>query len=95
MKNQKIREFKDDAVADTSVASVGSSLTKLASVTTNIKDYARVIEALMKWLKNKKGSQLSGLDNNQNYKMVLNYLNKMQSDVVDSKKQSQQSVVQK
>jgi flagellar motor component MotA len=95
MENQKIKEFKDDAAADTSVASVGSSLTKLASATTNIKDYARVIEALMKWLKAKKGSQLSSLDSNQNYKMVLNYLNKMQSDVVDTKKQSQQPIAQK
>ena len=80
MENKKIKEFKDDAAADTSVAGVGPSLTQIASAVTNVKDYSRVIEALMLWLKNKKGSQLSGLDNNPNYKMVLSYLNKMQSD---------------
>ena len=72
MENKKIKEFKDDAAADTSVASVGSSLTKIASAVTNVKDYSRVIEALMMWLKNKKGSQLSSLDSNQNYKMIMN-----------------------
>lgn len=86
MENKKIKEFKDDAAADTSVAGVGPSLTKLASAVTNVKDYSRVIEALMMWLKNKKGSQLSGLDSNPNYKMVLSYLNKMQSDAETEKK---------
>jgi hypothetical protein len=86
MENKKIKEFKDDAAADTSVAGVSSSLTKLASAITNVKDYSRVIEALMVWLKNKKGSQLSGLDSNPNYKMVMSYLNKMQSDVENEKK---------
>ena len=95
MENKKIKEFKDDAAADTSVASVAPSLAKLASATTNAKDYARVIEAIMKWLKAKKGSQLSSLDSNQNYKMVMNYLNKMQSETVDTKKQSQQPIAQK
>ena len=85
MENKKIKEFKDDAAADTSVAGVSSSLTKLASAITNVKDYSRVIEALMVWLKNKKGSQLSGLDSNPNYKMVMSYLNKMQSDVETEK----------
>jgi hypothetical protein len=88
MENKKIKEFKDDAAADTSVAGVSSSLTKIASAVTNIKDYSRVIEALMLWLKNKKGSQLSGLDSNQNYKMVMNYLNKMQSEVETEKNQT-------
>ena len=86
MENKKIKEFKDDAAADTSVAGVGPSLTKIASAVTNVKDYSRVIEALMLWLKNKKGSQLSGLDSNQNYKMVLSYLNKMQLDAEIEKK---------
>jgi flagellar motor component MotA len=95
MENKKIKEFKDDAAADTSVVSVAPSLAKLASATTNAKDYARVIEAIMKWLKAKKGSQLSSLDSNQNYKMVMNYLNKMQSETVDTKKQSQQPIAQK
>jgi len=85
MENKKIKEFKDDAAADTSVASVGSSLTKIASAVTNVKDYSRVIEALMMWLKNKKGSQLSSLDSNQNYKMIMNYLNKMQSEIETEK----------
>ena len=85
MENKKIKEFKDDAAADTSFAGVGSSLTKIASAVTNVKDYSRVIEAIMIWLKNKKGSQLSALESNQNYKMVLNYLNKMQSDTENEK----------
>jgi hypothetical protein len=83
IKDKKLYEFKDDAAADTSVAGVGPSLTKLASAVTNVKDYSRVVEAIMIWLKNKKGSQLSALESNQNYKMVLSYLNKMQSDVDD------------
>ena len=95
MENQKIKEFKDDAAADTAVANVGPSLAKIASAVTNVKDYSRAIEAVMKYLKNKKGSQLSSLDSNQNYKMVINYLNKMQSDIDDTKKQSQQPVAQK
>jgi len=95
MENKKIKEFKDDAAADTMVASVSPSLAKIASATTNIKDYARVIEAIMKWLKTKKGSQLSSLDSNQNYKMIMSYLNKMQSETVDTKTQPQQPVAQK
>jgi hypothetical protein len=87
MKNKKlIREFDDDASADSAVANVTSSLTKLASAVSNAKDYSRVIEAIMKWLKNKKGPQLSSLDSNQNYKMIMNYLNKMQSDLDDKDK---------
>ena len=95
MENKKIQEFKDDVAADKSVAAVSSSLTRLASAITNAKDYARVIEALMKYLKTKKGSQLSSLDSNQNYKMVISYLNKMQSEATNSEKQSQQPVAQK
>ena len=95
MENKKIQEFKDDAAADTAAASVAPSLTKLASAVTNVKDYSKVIEALMKWLKNKKGSQLSGLDNNPNYKMIMSYLNKMQSDLDDNKKQVQKPIAQK
>jgi hypothetical protein len=86
MSKIKLKEFEDDASADSAVAGVTSSLTKLASAISNAKDYSRVIEALMKWLKNKKGSQLSGLDSNQNYKMVMSYLNKMQSDLDDKDK---------
>jgi hypothetical protein len=86
MENKKLQEFENDAAADQAVAGVVSSLTKLASAITNAKDYSRVVEALMKWLKNKKGSQLSSLDSNQNYKMVMSYLNKMQSDVEVEKK---------
>lgn len=96
MSKIKLKEFEDDAAADSAVAGVTSSLTKLASAISNAKDYSRVVEALMKWLKNKKGSQLSGLDSNQNYKMVLSYLNKMQSDLDDkNKKQPEQPVAQK
>ena len=96
MNKKVLREFEDDAAADTAVAGVTSSLTKLASAVTNVKDYSRVIEAIMKWLKNKKGSQLSGLDGNQNYKMVMSYLNKMQSDLDDKdKKPAEKPVAQK
>ena len=96
MSKIKLKEFEDDAAADSAVAGVTSSLTKLASAISNAKDYSRVIEALMKWLKNKKGSQLSSLDSNQNYKMVLSYLNKIQSDLDDKdKKQPEQPVAQK
>jgi len=86
MENKKLQEFKDDAGADSAVSSVTSSLTKLASAVTNVKDFSRVLEAIAKWLQSKKGSQLSGLDSNPNYKMVLNYLNKMQSDLDDKDK---------
>ena len=88
MENKKIQEFNDDAAADTAAASVEPSLTKLASAVKDTKDFSRVIEAICKWLKNKKGSQLSGLDNNPNYKMVMSYLNKMQSDAETEKKPS-------
>jgi hypothetical protein len=86
MKNKKLYEFEDDAAADKAATSVESSLTKLASAVTNIKDFSRVVEAIAKWLQKKKGSQLSGLDSNQNYKMVMSYLNKMQSDLDDKDK---------
>ena len=96
MENKKLQEFEDDASADKAAASVESSLTKLASAVTNVKDFSRVIEAIAKWLQRKKGSQLSSLDSNQNYKMVLNYLNKMQSDLDDKdKKPAEQPVVKK
>jgi hypothetical protein len=88
MENKKLQEFENDAAADTAVAGVTASLTKLASAITNAKDYSRVVEALMKWLKAKKGSQLSSLDSNPNYKMVMSYLNKMQSDIETEKKPS-------
>ena len=96
MKNKKLYEFEDDTSVDKAATSVESSLTKLASAVTNIKDFSRVVEAIAKWLQKKKGSQLSGLDSNQNYKMVMSYLNKMQSDLDDKdKKQPEQSVAQK
>ena len=96
MNNKKLQEFKDDAAADSAVAGVTSSLTKLASSVTNVKDFSRVVEALAKWIQRKKGSQLSSLESNQNYKMVLSYLNKMQSDMdFKNQKQSDQSVAQK
>jgi hypothetical protein len=85
MKNKKLKEFKDDATADKAVTGVTSSLDKLASAITNVKDFSRVVEAIVKWLQNKKGSQLSGLESNQNYKMVMSYLNKMQSDLDNNK----------
>ena len=95
MENKKLQEFDNDAAADNAAASVEPSLTKLASAVKDAKDFSRVLEAIAKWLQRKKGSQLSSLDSNQNYKLVMSYLNKMQSDVEDSKKQPQQPVVQK
>jgi len=86
IKDKKLYEFDNDAAADSAVASVTSSLTKLSSAVTNVKDFSRVIEAIAKWMQKKKGSQLSSLESNQNYKMVLNYLNKMQSDIDDKDK---------
>ena len=95
IKNKKLYEFEDDAAADNAVAGVTSSLTKLSSAVTNAKDFARVIEAVAKWIQKKKGSQLSSLEGNQNYKMVLSYLNKMQSDVDTKQKPAEQPVAQK
>jgi hypothetical protein len=96
MENKKLQEFEDDASADQAVAGVMSSLTKLASAVTNTKDFSRVLEAIAKWLQKKKGSQLSSLESNQNYKMVMSYLNKMQSDLDDKdKKPTEKPVVQK
>ena len=95
IKDKKLYEFEDDAAADTSVAGVTSSLTKLASSVTNVKDFSRVVEVLAKWIQRKKGSQLSSLEGNQNYKMVLSYLNKMQSDVDTKQKPAEQPVAQK
>ena len=98
MNKKVLREFDDDAAADTAVAGVTSSLTKLASAVTNIKDFSRVLEAIAKWLKNKKGAQLSNLDSNPNYKMVMSYLNKMQSDLETKKptnKPAEKPVAQK
>jgi len=86
IKDKKLYEFDNDAAADSAVASVTSSLTKLSSAVTNVKDFSRVIEAIAKWMQKKKGSQLSSLESNQNYKMVLSYLNKMQSDIDDKDK---------
>ena len=71
MNNKKLQEFKDDAAADSEVAGVTSSLTKLASSVTNVKDFSRVVEALAKWIQRKKGSQLSSLESNQNYKIIF------------------------
>jgi hypothetical protein len=96
IKNKKLYEFEDDAAADSAVAGVTSSLTKLSSAVTNVKDFSRVIEAIAKWMQKKKGSQLSSLESNQNYNMVLSYLNKMQSDIEDKdKKPAEQPVTQK
>lgn len=94
MSKIRLKEFENDAVADQAVSGVASSLTKLASAVTNVKDYSRVIEAIMKWLKTKKGSQLSGLDTNPNYKLIMTYLNKMQSDLDDEQKKDQKPVTQ-
>ena len=95
MSKRILKEFDDDAAADTAVAGVTSSLTKLASAVSNVKDFSRVVEAIAKWLQKKKGSQLSSLDSNQNYKMVMSYLNKMQSDLDDKNKNPQEPIAQK
>ena len=95
MNNKKLQEFKDDAAADKAVAAVTSALTKLASVTTNKKDYARVIEAIAKWLKSKKGTTLSTLDSDPKFKMILKYLDQIESDTQNTSVPSTNSVAQK
>jgi hypothetical protein len=81
MKNKKLYEFKDDAATDKAIEGITSSLTKLTSAITNVKDFSRVIEAIAKWIQKKKGTQLSSLESNQNYKSIMTYLNRMQSDL--------------
>jgi len=106
MENKKLYELKDDPAADiagdlaanAAVKDVKSSLERLASTVTNIKDFSRVMKAIAKFLQKQKGSTLSTLNSDQNYKLVMTYLNKMQSDEDDKdKKQApvEKSVVQK
>ena len=54
MSKKILKEFENDAAADTAVAGVTSSLTKLASAISNVKDFSRVLEAIAKWMQTKK-----------------------------------------
>jgi len=95
MNKKRLREFKDDAEADKAVESVSSSLKNLLKYVNNPVDFSRLMEAVMKWMIRNK-QQLSTIDNNSNFKQVMAYLNKMQSEKSDDQsKDNQKSVAQK
>ena len=79
MENKKLQEFKDDAEADKAVTSVVTSLKNILKYVNNKQDFSRVMESLMKWMIRNK-QQLSTVETDSNFKQVMVYLNKMQSD---------------
>ena len=86
MENKKLQEFENDAAADKAVAVVTSSLKNILRSVGNKKDFARVAEALMKFMINNKDVLKTNVPNDPNYKQALVYLNKMQSDLDDKDK---------
>ena len=54
MENKKLQEFEDDAGADKAVVVVASSLKNILRSVSSKKDFARVAEALMKFMINNK-----------------------------------------
>lgn len=80
MENKKLKEFDNDAAADQAVASVTSTLKNILRSVSSKKDFARVAEALMKFMINNKDVLKSNVPNDPNYKQVLTYLNRMQSE---------------
>jgi len=82
MNNKKLQEFKDDAESDKAITSVISSLKNILKYVNNKQDFSRVIESLMKWMIRNK-QQLSTVETDSNFKQVMVYLNKMQSEKVD------------
>ena len=86
MENKKLQEFENDAAADKAVAVVTSSLKNILRSVGNKKDFARVAEALMKFMINNKDILKTNVPNDPNYKQALVYLNKMQSDLDDKDK---------
>lgn len=96
MNNKKLQELKDDAAASEAVAVVTSSLKNILRSVSSKKDFALVAEALMKFMINNKDILKTNVPNDPNYKQVLVYLNKMQSDTdFKNQKQSEQPVAQK
>ena len=85
MENKKLQEFEDDAGADKAVVVVASSLKNILRSVSSKKDFARVAEALMKFMINNKDILKTNVPNDPNYKQVLVYLNKMQSDLDSNK----------
>ena len=84
MENKKLKEFENDAAADQAVASVTSTLKNILRSVSSKKDFARVAEALMNFMINNKDLLKSNVPNDPNYKQVLNYLNKMQSEKTET-----------
>ena len=96
MENKKLQEFENDAAADKAVAVVTSSLKNILRSVGSKKDFARVAEALMKFMINNKDILKTNVPNDPNYKQALVYLNKMQSDMdVKNQKQPNQPIAQK
>jgi len=86
MENKKLQEFKDDTESDNAVTSVVSSLKNILKYVNNKQDFSRVMESLMRWMiKNKQ--QLSTVETDSNFKQVMTYLNKMQSDTTKKPEQ--------
>ena len=92
MNNKKLQEFKDDTEADKAITSVVSSLKNILKYVNNKQDFSRVIESLMKWMIRNK-QQLGTVETDSNFKQVMAYLNKMQSDT--TAKNTDQPVVKK
>ena len=86
MENKKLQEFKDDIEADKAITSIVSSLKNILKYVNNKQDFSRVMESLMRWMiKNKQ--QLSTVETDSNFKQVMTYLNKMQSDTAKKPEQ--------
>jgi ribosomal protein S15P/S13E len=86
MNNKKLQEFKDDAEADKAVITVVSSLKNILKYVNNKQDFSKVMESLMKWMIRNK-QQLSTVETDSNFKQVMTYLNKMQSDTAKKPEQ--------
>jgi Asp-tRNA(Asn)/Glu-tRNA(Gln) amidotransferase C subunit len=91
MNNKKLQEFKDDAESDKAVGSVVSSLKNILKYVNNKQDFSRVMESLMKWMIRNK-QQLNTVETDSNFKQIIGYLNKMQSDTA---KKPEQTVTKK
>jgi hypothetical protein len=86
MNNKKLQEFKDDAEADKAISTVVSSLKNILKYVNNKQDFSRVMESLMKWMIRNK-QQLGTVETDSNFKQVMSYLNKMQSDTAKKPEQ--------
>jgi hypothetical protein len=79
MSTRKLQEFKDDGEADKAITSVVSSLKNILKFVNNKQDFSRTVESLMRWMIRNK-QQLGTVETDSNFKQVMAYLNKMQSD---------------